>query len=1317
MRITSKALPWFLRLVMAVFLSTMLVPLFTSTVAYAEQSGGQEPYEEGEAIVVYHASGASKGSTGTLVAQSEEDPLASAGFAASQSWDLSAADGAAQASADGELVVQSQDGTPLASGSDVRIALVKRDDMSTEDLVSQLTSLDFVECASPNYRYTIDTAATSETSTSATASISTAATTNPVTQTLSAQSAGLTNDTLSSLQWYLTSMTTGIDEQAALSAEKAGTVDNVVAVLDTGVDYTNPDLANQMWSDPGTIGLGPAGSHGYNGYNRTYDPMPGSNYGIVGYAAHGTHCAGVIAAQANNDQGIAGVAGTGSHTKIMALRTFDDNGIMMLESGIVSCYEYLVEARMAGVNVVAVNNSWGGTSMSFYDPVLDYLVNQAGKAGVLSCFAAANSNQNASYYQQTVMLESPYAIVVASSNAQNGISSFSNYEPTAVDVAAPGSNVLSTVPVASYSAWYNSMVSLESTGTSGMRYHTTIDEQLANASTSGFNAVLKAGDTVLSAEAQKALTCTAATADGSGLLPDGNGALKLTIDFDNAALVTELAKLGVGTDGVTAVVSWDVDNAGLFKGSNAVAADYAVNLAVEGVGLSDSGAVYAYARLYSADKNLVYPHSYVSYKNDTFNQGGGYMTGMDTQSSTLRAQAEVAYGWQGWTPSGKLSCLLTDYCVGRVASTNAADTAPVAFTPYAYMSGTSMATPVITGSIAELASLKAYANCTPLQLRGIICGGTVPLSSSAKDHAGIEKHIASDGRFTFAAALDSASVNANTWSITTSGNQVTVHGYALDGAKLYVDDTSHATLTATGTSANSITFTASSSLLDGKNHRFDVVDGTSGRSYNASYVTPAVSTDSLVRVHDLPVTTNSAEGALISSPNCLFFADTAGNYLYGCTDPSDPTSSWKELAAPHTPWTSVSVSNIGLIFAYSNGRLFAFAARVNDASQPELDYAVYDIAQDTWSGFEKAGVAAGTSITFLSADTLNGTVFAYMGSQAFAGGKSVFCHDLFTLPAGSSTFSVISSKDESLPQALFAAQGGLHGLSAKSAGGGLTPALVDVGISTLAVDVRGAISGYGTSSNVASTVSLLSKIQAPAGNGLVILGESEYGLGDAQLVDTVSLTATKLGSFGLSSADGLTTNAAYLYGDRLYISCTSHTGTNVLSTSATSSGTPVTVGLYTLPQQVAEKIVSLDATQTAAAEMGGTATVADWRGTPGTSLSVRRGDTVTWTAKPDANETFAGWYDASGNLVSTEATYTAAPGGATALTARFSAAPTPAPATTDTSAPATTATTSADTSPEAMPSTGDPLSPTAPATLALLGLMVLGAARLRRSSR
>lgn len=117
-----------------------------------------------------------------------------------------------------------------------------------------------------------------------------------------------------------------------------------------------------------------------------------------------------------------------------------------------------MQARLAGENIVAVNNSWsqGGKS-----PVLDYPVNQAGKLGILSVFAAGNdssdiddqpASENAS---GTVHISSPYAIFVAASNGNNEIASYSNWDETDVDVAAPGSNILSTVATASEEAYYN----------------------------------------------------------------------------------------------------------------------------------------------------------------------------------------------------------------------------------------------------------------------------------------------------------------------------------------------------------------------------------------------------------------------------------------------------------------------------------------------------------------------------------------------------------------------------------------------------------------------------------------------------------------------------------------------------------------------------------------------------------------------------------------------------------------------------------------------------------------------------------------------
>ena len=108
----------------------------------------------------------------------------------------------------------------------------------------------------------------------------------------------------------------------------------VVAVIDTGVDYNHPDLKNEMWTNPGAI----AGNGIDDDDNGIVDDVYGANFvtepgnvkgdpmdrdvGTLGYG-HGTHCAGVIAATANNSVGIAGIAGQSKgKVKIMAIRSF-----------------------------------------------------------------------------------------------------------------------------------------------------------------------------------------------------------------------------------------------------------------------------------------------------------------------------------------------------------------------------------------------------------------------------------------------------------------------------------------------------------------------------------------------------------------------------------------------------------------------------------------------------------------------------------------------------------------------------------------------------------------------------------------------------------------------------------------------------------------------------------------------------------------------------------------------------------------------------------------------------------------------------------
>ena len=381
--------------------------------AYAEPSAAD--YVPGQAIVLYRT-----GDGVNPLSEGSDNPLAAAGFDVEQVWDFS--------DADSSISLQSADsaanGTDISEGDDIRVALVEGEAGSTEELISELEDLDCVIAAQPN-------------------SIATLAAVEPNDTYYQAWQYSLHDDdeagNYGATAWER-------DEQTVPDDAK----DNVVAVIDTGVDFSNPDLAAVAWTNPGDIGL--TGEHGYDFHDNDSDPTPGTSSVL----SHGTHCAGIIAATTDNEQGIAGVA---QHTKIMACKVAADDGegAIFLSSAI-SAYQYIVRARLAGENIVAVNNSWsqGGKS-----PVLDYLVNQAGKLGILSVFAAGNGssdidNQPASENaSDTVHISSPYAIFVAASNGNNEIASYSNWDETDVDVAAPGSNILSTVATASEEAYYN----------------------------------------------------------------------------------------------------------------------------------------------------------------------------------------------------------------------------------------------------------------------------------------------------------------------------------------------------------------------------------------------------------------------------------------------------------------------------------------------------------------------------------------------------------------------------------------------------------------------------------------------------------------------------------------------------------------------------------------------------------------------------------------------------------------------------------------------------------------------------------------------
>ena len=223
----------------------------------------------------------------------------------------------------------------------------------------------------------------------------------------------------------------------------------VVAVVDTGVLAEHEDLKDMMWTNPGNIGL--KGLHGYDFYNNDGDPTDDNG--------HGTHCAGTIAAQANNLKGVAGVASQ-ANVKIMALKLLNGDGSSGVEDSTVyqtfGCYNYIHKAVMGGVNVVAANNSWGGGGYStIYDDILSVLCED----GVINYIAASN---DAADNDRT-------AVIPANSDCDNIVSvgaaditgkptNFSNYGKTSVDVFGPGMNILSA---ASYDSYFPSIYNAE----------------------------------------------------------------------------------------------------------------------------------------------------------------------------------------------------------------------------------------------------------------------------------------------------------------------------------------------------------------------------------------------------------------------------------------------------------------------------------------------------------------------------------------------------------------------------------------------------------------------------------------------------------------------------------------------------------------------------------------------------------------------------------------------------------------------------------------------------------------------------------------
>lgn len=428
----------------------------------------------------------------------------------------------------------------------------------------------------------------------------------------------------------------------------------VIAVIDTGVNYKHPDLADSMWVNPYPDKL--PGTYGYDFGNGDADPMDENG--------HGTHVSGIAAAQSDNGIGITGI----SDAKIMALKAVADGSETLTLDAVISAYEYVYDAMKAGVSVKAVNCSWYGGGGASWNTMLKKVVDAVGKKGALSVFGAGNDGINCDDLKNQGVIpyamESPYVIVVGATEEQDQVASYSNYGKKSVDIFAPGSNILSTYCKNLYMPGI---------------YDSDTRNQLSvyfNRFSDSEDNILPAGQTYQNCYTAGQLGLeTDYTVKQSNENLNGNACLKLSI-----------------TRNLSHVKNGEV-----------------------------GGSIYVDVTDLNLDQNLVY---YVSYMNGmkTHNQMNWQCQNMVSKPGESRFVSKDGRTYLRivglvipWTGIGQeYTWYLDDIAI------SAGNTNPESFGAYAYLSGTSMATPAVSGAVAALGA--ANPKLSAVELRSLLLG-------------------------------------------------------------------------------------------------------------------------------------------------------------------------------------------------------------------------------------------------------------------------------------------------------------------------------------------------------------------------------------------------------------------------------------------------------------------------------------------------------------------------------------------------------------------------------------------------------------------
>jgi subtilisin family serine protease len=363
----------------------------------------------------------------------------------------------------GQILVETEDGLPADSIKSVN----RRNDASVEDSIphSRISLVDLPEGlsvagaiqeyrAAPKVKYA-----------------------EPNYQVVSSALAPTPNDPSFPKMWdaknrgqYGGTFDADIDAPEAWAAE-TGSAQTVVAVIDTGMDINHKDLRDNIWTNPGEVpGNGiDDDRNGYiddvHGWDFYHDDA--SVFDNANQDTHATHVAGTIAAEGNNTIGVTGIDW---QAKIMPLKFIGPENASNIADAVAAINYSIAEGAKIS------NNSWGYEfAPCCPSKILQDAIDNADRAGQLFVVAAMNGGADfvGDDNDQTPVYPSSYTnsniISVAATNDKDALTSFSNYGATSVDLAAPGMDILSTLPGNNYGFGYGtSMATPHVTGVAAL---------------------------------------------------------------------------------------------------------------------------------------------------------------------------------------------------------------------------------------------------------------------------------------------------------------------------------------------------------------------------------------------------------------------------------------------------------------------------------------------------------------------------------------------------------------------------------------------------------------------------------------------------------------------------------------------------------------------------------------------------------------------------------------------------------------------------------------------------------------------------------